>query len=1263
MDTFFESFLILIPGCNNKMSLNEEYAIPFVDVAQNMENDMNIRLIEYGEREEGKVLVNEEMEEALEFVEAKYDSWSDFHEAVKVLEDRFHHPFRKRNTKTLKSYNDVRRATRDKRKSSQRTPLMLADDSIGNYSELYLCTHGIQRSSRGKGLRNTPCRFLECKAELFAKVIPTEDPFVYSIQVVRCNLEHSHNIGHQWINSLPEKRVLQLNNMESKVALKNGCNNRRVRNNACGPQRYLSMRDVHNWKRRCIEETRPDTFKQYLESFCKKERGNAVDVATDIDEVVQTLSLQTKMMTNFMYQYPEVLIMDATFNTNRNKYALYGFVVMDAWGKGQAVQYSFTNGHSSARVQEFCNFFKQRNPCWSRTRVVIVDKDFAEISVLSTEFPNAKVLLCIFHVIKCFNTQISNSTKYNIPHTIRPILKGLLHMIVYAKDGNEYDQLRKQIKDNSSSEFDNYFTSNWDNCKDMWVKYERDKHTHLGNNTSNRIESHWNQLKIDINPSMTLQSTTEELLHCRFMFENEFALRRLQADTLTQPVGRYPPELRHITSTVSLYVLHLLDSEVQSMHKNKMNYRLDEFRGVISNSFSGTSYNFIYHENTIQCTCSFSSVFVLPCRHVFFIKETVQEECITHMDIPARWCIKNWVLHNKVDSNSHPTSQLKYHSEKKEMEHTMAMSSKMKYNAIMKVVEEYASNCSTVGQCEFERRKRILQIFIGEQQSDKKRRASSASMNDESYDDMIHSYEATLQDSTAMVNDLLSSSYDDNTELAHTNEQVTNEEGTTHFSYENTHNNTGLKKDCTHDNSMLDGLKKVNTHDNTVLDTHKENKPVHGDYNKLINTDEEDTIENKTPTQRCKEEKQGKNKEKMIAIHGDLKLIKTSSNPGRPATDKITSSASEKAIKKSIDPNSVTIMKLINKYETVMPGSKYACHVFQIDTSINLKTKFSFFHIVGKKTRVQKDATKVWRCDVLQKILEAKKQKAIQCHEDKSLKFVKISKVGCFDITLLENMLHYYKCSMKDNAERNQQLMIWVNSMRSYECAMPFNTTMVELAKAIEHHASSIDLKNHYYKDGLEPHKFCRMKEDEWMDCEIIRWFLYFKWSSLNKKLRKDVAILPTVNQVAWRKKRIKEFQNFIKDRSIVIIPLYNDSHFTGSVILRKKGIIIFYDSLGRKLCNESKAYVDYVVSLLQPTWKIKKFNRIFVNSPRQNDGSSCALYTAFYLSQMMKKDNTHEWGKAHPNGLRMYAIKFLMCSMTKPPVHTHMTYNIQISS
>ena len=51
--------------------------------------------------------------------------------------------------------------------------------------------------------------------------------------------------------------------------------------------------------------------------------------------------------------------------------------------------------------------FKKNNPAWRSIRVVITDKSSAERQVFKRAFPDARMLLCQFHVINYLNKEVS----------------------------------------------------------------------------------------------------------------------------------------------------------------------------------------------------------------------------------------------------------------------------------------------------------------------------------------------------------------------------------------------------------------------------------------------------------------------------------------------------------------------------------------------------------------------------------------------------------------------------------------------------------------------------------------------------------------------------------------------------------------------------------------------------------------------------------------------------------------------------------------
>ena len=128
-----------------------------------------------------------------------------------------------------------------------------------------------------------------------------------------------------------------------------------------------------------------------------------------LDSYNQALGIvfQTAGMRKMFQQFPQIILVDATYCTNSSSYKLFSFMVTDAFGRGQFVQHAFVASESRDVMVKVLRIFQENNPASSDTSVFMIDKDLKEDTALRVVFPNARVLLCQFHVIKWFNTHKS----------------------------------------------------------------------------------------------------------------------------------------------------------------------------------------------------------------------------------------------------------------------------------------------------------------------------------------------------------------------------------------------------------------------------------------------------------------------------------------------------------------------------------------------------------------------------------------------------------------------------------------------------------------------------------------------------------------------------------------------------------------------------------------------------------------------------------------------------------------------------------------
>ena len=135
-------------------------------------------------------------------------------------------------------------------------------------------------------------------------------------------------------------------------------------------------------------------------------------------------------------------------------------------------------------VQEFKLAHKN---IWEETRVIMMDKDFVEMKIFEREFPLARSLLCIFHVLKAVKTRVAKDAMTAV--TKQQVLT-LFRRCMYAYSEEVFDVRWEEMRD-----FDEmpvtlveYFTDNWLPIRSRWALFDRRHLTTMGNTTNNRME-------------------------------------------------------------------------------------------------------------------------------------------------------------------------------------------------------------------------------------------------------------------------------------------------------------------------------------------------------------------------------------------------------------------------------------------------------------------------------------------------------------------------------------------------------------------------------------------------------------------------------------------------------------------------------------------------------------------------------------------------------------------------------------------------------
>ncbi|KAE9316426.1 hypothetical protein PF008_g19014 [Phytophthora fragariae] len=284
-----------------------------------------------------------------------------------------------------------------------------------------------------------------------------------------------------------------------------------------------------------------------LAGFAAADNENVSFVADTAAGETGVISLATAHMRRLYSRFSELLLVDCTHKTNRYvylyssrilpgfhqdgtstnqnilsfvyryNYQLLTFMTMNEFGEGAVVQHSLLEANRDWHMDKAITHFKRLHLARIKLlRVIMVDKDMNEIRVLESNFPEARVLICHFHVIKYLKEMRSKPEFGKISSYDAVQIDACIHKLVYADSdiSNEaaHFALKGLCERTGHSGFFDYFEKNWHECQDRWVMHRRADLPHFRNHTNNRLESFFGKLKDGVDGSKSMAECAKTLV-------------------------------------------------------------------------------------------------------------------------------------------------------------------------------------------------------------------------------------------------------------------------------------------------------------------------------------------------------------------------------------------------------------------------------------------------------------------------------------------------------------------------------------------------------------------------------------------------------------------------------------------------------------------------------------------------------------------------------------------------------------------------------
>ncbi|EGZ10339.1 secreted protein [Phytophthora sojae] len=322
--------------------------------------------------------------------------------------------------------------------------------------------------------------------------------------------------------------------------------------------------------------------------------------------------------------FPEVLQMDCTHQTNQYNYQLFTIVAMDQYGQGQPVQYSLIETNGDWHMSKCLDHFKRANEHWRFVRIVIVDKDMREIDVIRKKFPEARILLCHFHVIKWLHETIKKSQTYGAYEAeVLTQMKHTITNMTYSRTEEDYVRHRDEFKSlasrNGRVELWEYFDKNWNACREMWVMAYRVDLPHFGNHTNKRVESLFGKLKRKLKDHLTMRASLEVLLEYQRRKEEAYRSKVGMPGTLRD--ASYPEELNVALGMTTRWVAFALKTQFDIATNPGVvdTYAFKDNGATITVQSEENEY--LLEKEGWVCDCEFSQTMKLPCRHAIVYRK------------------------------------------------------------------------------------------------------------------------------------------------------------------------------------------------------------------------------------------------------------------------------------------------------------------------------------------------------------------------------------------------------------------------------------------------------------------------------------------------------------------------------------------------------------------------------------------------------------------------------------------------------------------
>jgi hypothetical protein len=377
-------------------------------------------------------------------------------------------------------------------------------DNGGNRRKPYFllsCSRGgvYKENKRKLKKEDTATKTLKCPFRLRGYFLASEE---WKLSVV-CG-EHNHEMtktleGHTLAGRLkPEEKECVQELTRNLVPPKNILTTLKGRN----PESKTNMKQVYNARERFKKSLRGEMSEmQQLLKCCETHKYFYKCRTVGESKTIQDFFWAHPESVKLFNTFPTVLMMDSTYKTNKYKMPLFDIVGVTS------TEDSFNVGFAFIANEKEDNFIWALETCKSLLKskdtfpkVIVTDRDKSLMNAVPIVFPNSSALVCRYHVAKNVRAKFKafcGAKEKNLDQLLNT-LTFQWESIVQSSSEESYisavAEFRKVFE--KYPNFLNYVeTTVLDPVKENLVSLWTNRVMHIGNTTTNRVESQHGVLK------------------------------------------------------------------------------------------------------------------------------------------------------------------------------------------------------------------------------------------------------------------------------------------------------------------------------------------------------------------------------------------------------------------------------------------------------------------------------------------------------------------------------------------------------------------------------------------------------------------------------------------------------------------------------------------------------------------------------------------------------------------------------------------------